>query len=251
MTVFAEYYKKLLEQLSRDYNCTPGDLRSEKNTVTLPALNEGRRIYSPDTPFFQMVTAGPGTVMMADERLHGFLRDFAKDKEGHRLFEFGNLCAINDELKKYGWTLKQSHHMFLPCREVSVDDRFTVKWFFGSEIDQFYGDARFPNAISYPEPCPARPDRIVVTACDGEEIMGMSGCSEDAPHWQQIGIDVLPAYRTRGIGKYLVTLVKNRITELGDIPFYGTAAANIRSQNIARAAGFRPAWVEIDARKLD
>lgn len=80
--------------------------------------------------------------------------------------------------------------------------------------------------------------------------MGMAGCSEDAPHWQQIGIDVMPQYRSRGVGTYLVTLLKNRIAERGDIPFYGTAAANLHSQNIALNCGFKPAWVEIGAKPL-
>ena len=88
-------------------------------------------------------------------------------------------------------------------------------------------------------------------ALDGDTIMGMAGCSEDAPHWQQIGIDVLPEYRSRGIGTYLVTLLRNKIIEIGDVPFYGTAAANIQSQNIAIKSGFRPAWVETEAAKIE
>lgn len=95
-----------------------------------------------------------------------------------------------------------------------------------------------------------RPDRMIVMAFDGDTIMGMAGCSEDAPHWQQIGIDVLPEYRSRGIGSCLVTLLKNRIIEMGDIPFYGTAAANIQSQNIAIKSGFKLAWVETEAKKI-
>ena len=122
-----------------------------------------------------------------------------------------------------------------------------MRWLYGEEITPFYGDQRFPNAIAYPEPCPARPDRMAVIAADGDAIMGMAGCSEDAPHWQQIGIDVLPEFRSKGIGSCLVTLLKNRIIEMGDVPFYGTAAANIRSQNIAHNSGFRPAWVETEA----
>ena len=35
--------------------------------------------------------------------------------------------------------------------------------------------------------------------------------------------------------------------EMGDTPFYGTAAANIQSQNIAVKSGFKPAWVETEA----
>ena len=81
--------------------------------------------------------------------------------------------------------------------------------------------------------------------------MGMAGCSEDAPHWQQIVIDILPEYRSKGIGTYLVTLLKNKIIDMGDIPFYGTATANIQSQNIAYNSGFKPAWVETEAIKIE
>jgi GNAT superfamily N-acetyltransferase len=141
--------------------------------------------------------------------------------------------------------------MFLPCNKVETEARFRVKWLYDAEINRFYGDERFPNAISYPTPCPVRPDRIVVIAYDGDTIMGMAGCSEDAPHWQQIGIDVLPEYRSKGVGSYLVTLLKNKIIEMGDVPFYGTAAANIHSQNIAIRSGVKPAWVETEASKID
>ncbi len=248
--MFKTYYERLLQQMSLDYNCTPEDFRARENRITFPALKEGRRIYSPGMPFLQMATLGRNTVIMADERLHGFLQDLIRDTEGHRLFEIGNLMKLNAELNKYGYRMDPTHHMFLPSRKAEVTGGFPVKWFFDDEIRQFYGDSRFPNAIAYPEPCPVRPDRMVVAAVEGEKILGMAGCSEDAPHWQQIGIDVLPEYRSRGIGSCLVALLTNRIMEMGDVPFYGTAAANIQSQNIAYHCGFRPAWVETEAAKI-
>ena len=248
--MYKAYAERRLRQLSLDYNCTPEDLRARENRITCPALKEGRRSYSSGMPFLKMATLGGNAVMMADERLHGFLRDMIRDTEGHRLFEIGNLMKLNAELKKYGYRIDPTHHMFLPSRKVEPAGGFQVKWLFDDEIRPFYGDPRFPNAIAYPEPCPVRPDRIVVAAVEGETILGMAGCSEDAPHWQQIGIDVLPEYRSRGIGSYLVTLLTNRIMEMGDVPFYGTAAANIRSQNIAYNSGFRPAWVETEAERI-
>ena len=248
--MYKQNFEKLLQQLSIDYNCNPEDLRSRENTVTVSKLNEGRRSYSPGKPMLQMVAIGRGTVIMADECLHEFLQGMIKDIEGHRLFEFNYLTKLNEELKQYGYKMASTHHMFLPCRDVVPEERFRVKWFYDDEIVPFYGDPKFPNAIAYPEPCPVRPDRIAVVALDGETIMGMAGCSEDAPHWQQIGIDVLPEYRSHGIGKYLVTLLKNKILEMGDMPFYGTAVANISSQNIALGSGFKSAWVEIEAKKI-
>ena len=248
--MFIEYYEKLLNQLAVDLNCAPSDFLVEKNIITIPAWNEGRRNYSPDI-FLQMATCGVNTVIMADECLHEFLREWIKDVEGHHLFEFESLPALNEELKRYGYQLNPTHHMFLPCRESREEERFRVKWLYDSEITPFYGDPRFPNAIAYPKPCQVRPDRIGVIAYDGDTIMGMAGCSEDAPHWQQIGIDVLTEYRSKGVGSYLVTLLKNKIIEMGDIPFYGTGAANIHSQNIAVKSGFKSAWVETEATKIE
>ncbi len=113
---------------------------------------------------------------------------------------------------------------------------------------QFYGDPRFPNAI-LDKYHPERPDRLAVCAYNGERIMGMAGCSEDAPGWLQIGIDVLPEYRSQGVGAGLVWLLRERILKKGDIPFYGTSLSNLHSWNIALNCGFRPAWVEIEAKK--
>lgn len=247
---FRDYYEKMLDQLSLELNCDPADLRSAENIITLPEDKEGRRSYHPGVPFLQMATAGSGAVFSADGQMHDFLRELIKDKKGHYLFELGNLARIDTELRKYGWELLPTHHMFLPCRETGTDGRFKVKWFFDDEIKPFYGDDRFTNAIVYPEPNPGTPDRMIVCACDGDNIMGMCGCSEDAPGWFQIGIDVLSEYRSRGVGSYLVTLMKNKIIERGGIPFYGTAAANVFSQSIAVNSGFRPAWVETNAKPL-
>ncbi len=196
-----------------------------------------------------MVTLGKNAVVTTDEQLHPFLTDFLKKVEGHWVFEFHNLVNIDRELGKFGYTLTHTHHLFLPCRHTEPRAQFPVKWFYDSEIQPFYGDERFPNAICH-EFLPERPDRIVVCAYEGDEIIGMAGCSEDAPGWLQIGIDVMPGHRSKGVGTYLVTLLKNKIEERGCIPFYGAAAANCHSWNIALNSGFRPVWVEIGAEKI-
>ena len=242
------FQKELYNLLSLEYNCTPEAFTSDANTLTTSVLKEGRRVYSPEKYFFHMVTTGAGAVITADECLHPFLREFMRERCGHWLFEQDNMTELEPELNKFGYTLTASHHMFLPASDVQPRGDFPVRWFFGEQIKQFYGDERFPNAIC-PEFQPGRPDRMVVCAYEGDEIIGMAGCSEDAPRWMQIGIDVMPGYRSRGLGTYLVTLVKNKILEDGNIPFYGTSLSNYHSWNIALNCGFRPAWVEIGARR--
>lgn len=243
------FEKELYKLLSLEYNCPPEAFCCGENRLTVSALLEGRRVYSPEKYFFHMVTTGSGAVITAEDCLHPFLRDFMSGREGHWLFEQPNLLPLERELNKFGYTLSASHHMFLPAADVSPRGSFPVRWFFGEQIKQFYGDGRFPNAIC-PKFQPDRPDRMVVCAYDGHEIIGMAGCSEDAPGWMQIGIDVMPGYRSRGLGSYLVALVKNKILEDGNIPFYGTSLSNYHSWNIALNCGFRPAWVEIGANKI-
>ena len=247
--MFYEYFKKLTELLAIEFNCQPDDFLKSENVLTMSMLNEGRRKYSPEKYFFHMATTGGNAVVTADECLHDFFREYISDKQGHWLFEAPNLLPIERELNKHGYILTQSHHMFLPCRDVVPQKSFPVKWFYDEEIHGFYGDKRFPNAIC-DKFLPERPDRIVVCAYDGDKIMGMAGCSEDAPNWQQIGIDVMPEYRSKGVGTYLVTLLKNKIREQGNIPFYGTSLSNYHSWNIALNSGFKPAWVEIGAKPV-
>lgn len=238
---------ELKKQLAIDYNCKIEDFDSGENVLNFSAKNEGRREYSEDTAFFSMATMGQNAVISADEKLHPFLRDFIKDKKGFWLFERHNLFDIESELSKYGKTLFQTHHLFLPdIKPLNVKPDFEIKWFEEKDIGQFYGDKRFPNAFCEKYE-PKRPDVLGVCAVLDGEIAGMAGCSADSKIMWQIGIDVMPKFRGRGIGAALVALLKEEIFKRGAIPFYGTGLANIYSQNIALKCGFYPAWVEIES----
>ena len=246
MSEHIQYRDALLDLLALEYNCAPADFLRSDNVLTHPALHKGRRVYSPDPYFFHMVTTGGNAVITADECLHPFLQKFMADRPGIWLFELPNLRPLETELNRFGYTLTGTYHMFLPAWDAIPKLDLPRRWYTEEELTPFYGDERFPNAICQPR-TPERPDRMAVCAMDGERIMGMAGCSEDAPGWMQIGIDVMPEYRSRGVGAYLVTLLKNKILEMGDIPFYGTGVSNYHSWNIALNCGFRPAWVEIGA----
>ena len=247
------YRAELYRLLALEYNCSPADFAGGENRLTPSVLREGRRVYSTDKYFFHMVTLGNNAVITADECLHPFLLKFMKDRPGHWLFELPNLLPLERELNRFGQTLTQTHHMFLPhiagTPRSLLEPRqdVNIRWFEGDAILPFYGDPRLPNAIC-PEPTESRPDRVVICAYDGDELAGMAGCSEDAPGWMQIGIDVMPAYRSRGIGSHLVALLKERIFAMGAIPFYGTSLSNYHSWHIALNCGFSPAWVEIGCR---
>lgn len=243
--------RKFKEQLALELNCAPEDFSGEENVITGPVLHENRRKFS-DQPFFlQMATFGAGAVISADERLHPRLREWAKGKRGFWLFEQHNYLELDRLLRGYGYKMALTHHMFTPTTEIAaVETGFPVRWLEQGDIPPFYGREEFSNAL-----CdrfrPERPDVLAVAALDGEEIMGMAGCSADTPELWQIGIDVLPRYRGRGIGKTLVALLRNEALRRGALPYYGTSLSNIASWRVALASGFLPAWVEAEARKAE
>lgn len=241
-----DYRSAAREQLALEYGCAPEDFVKEENLLTLSQKHEGCRRYRSEPYFFQMATLGHNAVLTADARLHPFLRAFIQRTPGFELFHQPNLWLLQQELLRYGYTLAESYHMFLPRRDAVATGDFAVRWYLGEQIEPFRADGRFPHALDE-LPNPDRPDRIAVAAYDGDRLMGLAACSEDAPHWMQIGVDVIPGDRGRGVATHLVMLLKNRILANGDIPFYGTSLSNYGSWNTALAAGFAPAFVEQSA----
>lgn len=249
-----EYFDIALKQLALEYNAKPQNFTVPGFTCTLPEKPKGVRLYSHDVPFFAMATTGNSVVITADEKLHLFLKNLAEEaRDLHRLYEFGNLQLIDTELRKYGYRIYGSFHMYLPgdkIADIPLPQTFTYKWFeTEAEIDAFYPNERFTMALSG-EKNPDRPDVIALAAMDGEKIIAVAGASADTEEMWQVGIDVLSEYRGCGLGTALVAALSKRIEEKGKLPFYGTAVANIHSQGIAVRCGYSPAWTEVNAAKL-
>ena len=250
MQKYATIEQHIKEQLALEFNCAPEDFEREEIVITKPCLHEKRRKFSEDPFFLQMATFGGNAVISAQEEIHPWLTEWSKDKKGFWLFEQQNYYELECELRKYGYKMALTHHMFLPKKDVQdAKPEFEVRWLEQKDIPPFYGKEEFSNAL-----CdrfkPERPDVLAIVALDGEKVMGMAGCSADTPSMWQIGIDVLPEYRGRGIGKQLVILLKNETIRRGAIPYYGTSLSNLASWKIALGSGFAPAWVETESRKI-
>lgn len=249
---------ELRKMLALDFNCNADDFDKKENVIVVPKELPGRREYTPKKAFFSMVTMGKNVVMNAPEELHEWLRKWGIGREGIWLFEHHNLMALESELAKYGKNLWQSHHMFLPKARMedvdtdvemqAVNNGLKIQWFEQKDIQPLYGRPEFPNALC---DCfkPERPDVLAVGAVQGGQIVGLAGCSADTKLFWQIGIDVLPEWRGKGIATMLVKLLKNECFRRGAIPFYGTSLSNLGSWNVALGSGFYPAWVEIATRE--
>ena len=91
-------------------------------------------------------------------------------------------------------------------------------------------------------------DVLAVGAYDNGKLIGLAGCSADCETMYQIGVDVLPAYRRKGVATAVTSKLALEILKLGKVPFYCAAWSNIKSVRNAIKSGFRPAWVELTAR---
>ena len=91
-------------------------------------------------------------------------------------------------------------------------------------------------------------DVLAVGAYDNGKLIGLSGCSADCEMMYQIGVDVLPEYRRKGVASAVTSRLALEVLALGKVPFYCAAWSNIKSVRNAFKSGFRPAWVELTAR---
>ena len=91
-------------------------------------------------------------------------------------------------------------------------------------------------------------DVLGVGAYSGSTLIGLAACSADCDDMWQIGVDVLPKYRRKGIASALTSALTREIIHRGTVPFYCTAWSNIRSAKNAIKSGFAPAWVEMTAK---
>lgn len=239
-----EILKVFKEQMAIDYNCTLEEIDKRENVITTTSLNEGRRKYEEEGFKFQMLCYNNKIVVSTTQEMIPWCEERLKNVPGQWIFEFENLRAIDDKLNEYNQEIGDIHHYYLPFKDTSnIKPIAEVKWYEQGDIEEFRGDDRFQEAFAFDD---AYPDVLAVSAIDDKgNIMAMAGASRDCNELWQIGIDVLPVFRGRGLGTNLVILLKNEILNRGKVPYYGTVGSHFHSQNIAINAGFKPAWAEV------
>ena len=164
-------------------------------------------------------------------------------------FESPNVIALNEKLAEFGYKICFMAEYFLPdineLKEHPCD--YEQRILFPEDFCQYYTD-EWRNAL-----CADRKhlDKLAVGAFDHGKLVGLAGCSADCETMFQIGVDVLPEYRRKGIASSITGKLAMEILKLGKVPFYCAAWSNIRSVRNAIKCGFRPAWVELTARNSE
>lgn len=239
---------KVKEQLAKDYNCTVNDFDNNKNLITDLKIIEGSRKYNDDKDILKILIFNGKAVISADKCIKEWCNENLTDFPGEWLFLYSALRRIDKKLNEFGYEIDNTHHYYLPKdNNYAVPKDFKLKWYEKDEILQFKGDDRFDEAFAFDS---NYPDVLAVSAVDDEgKILGMAGASEDSDIMWQIGVNVLPEAKGKGVSSVIVQALKNEILRREKVPFYGTVESHIISQKVALKSGFYPVFAEVKIRK--
>lgn len=236
-----------LQQSAYDCNCDAKDFLQEKNIVTISKKHEKARVYLPLPLECDLVSYGNNIVAQTSERTADVVSQYINKYSVAHCFETPNIHVLNDALEKFGLKICFMAEYFLPdvqkLQELSCDYELRVLH------QEDFADLYIPewsDAL-----CEDRKEKDVlgVGAYDNGKLVGLAGCSADCEMMYQIGVNVLPEYRKKGIASALTSRLALEILALGKVPFYCAAWCNIKSVRNAIKCGFRPAWVELTARE--
>ena len=240
-----------MEQSAVDLSCEPEDFCSAQNKVVISRPDQAARQYL-ELPFFcQLVTYGNNVVASASEEFAPFAEKYIEKYGAVRSFETPAVMELEKQLNPYGHTVCFMAEYYLPVpgliKPLPLDGGFALRVMEKKDFEKYYLP-QFGNAI-----CAAHSERdvIAVGAFDGEKLAGLAGASADCGSMWQIGVDVLPEYRRRGIASAVTSRLALEILDVGKVPFYCAAWSNVRSARNAVKSGFRPAWVELTAKSIE
>lgn len=238
-----------LEQSANDCNCNPADFTAGENRFFPSSVSDKAKRYLELPHICNLVSYGSNIVTTAQAPLLPALRQVISHMPHiEHCFETPGIYAINNVLEKVHAKICIQSSYFLPDPDA---------------ICQFHESCTYELRVLQPEDfsplyistwsnalCADRKslDRLAVGAYDKGRLVGLAGCSADSDTMWQIGVDVLPSYRRKGIGAILTNRLARETFDRGYVPFYCAAWSNVKSAKNAVRSGFRPGWVEAAAK---
>ncbi len=236
-------------QSAVDLGCEADDFLKDEPVLVRSRVQEGARKYL-TLPFScQLVSYGSNVVASVRQELADPVERFLRACPAEHCFETPRLYALNAALQPFGEKLCFMAEYFLPELDLLRERTcgYELRLLHQNDFEELYLP-RWSNAL-----CEKRRelDVLGVGAYDAGELVGLAGCSADCEDMWQIGVDVLPAYRRRGIASAITSALTLEILKRDKVPFYCAAWSNLKSVRNALCSGFRPAWAELTARPVD
>jgi GNAT superfamily N-acetyltransferase len=239
--------------LAADFACEETDFDREGIFIRLARDVPGGRRFPLPEKFLAVVSMGTGVVISCSAgRLRWAGANFKKVSRDY-VYSTRAIACMDKYVKREhqfmaGPDLKYicTHDTFQPY---IANTNVEITLVEGDKLLELYKDTRFPNSLG-PYPVPERPMTVAAVArCHGELAGIAAVCAESDPVWQ-VGVDTLPEFRQRSIGKAIVSAVTGYVLKHGIVPYYSTTVSNIASRRIALSLGYRPAWVEMYSREI-
>lgn len=241
-----EILKIAMAQSAIDANCSIEDLCGNKNRVVISKASSLARKYLELPLYCNLISYGSNIVATVDASVVDIVEDYINKYPIEHCFETPNLHVLNDVFQQNGMRICFMAEYFLPDVDQMriLECSYKTRVLYPDDFGELYV-SEWSNALSSQR---RHLDVLAVGAYDGDRLIGLAGCSADCDSMWQIGIDVLPEYRRKGIASALTNRLAREILERGKVPFYCCAWSNIRSARNAIKSGFRPAWVEMTAK---
>ena len=242
-----EILSAALAQSAIDLNCRPEDFSARESRLVCSRPDPRARRYL-ELPFVcDLVSYGDNVVASTRPEYAPLVRDYLDRCPVEHCFETPSLHLLDGAFRPYGMRVCFMAEYFLPDPDAlrALPCPYELRLLGPADFAPLYVPA-WSNAL-----CEKRKelDVLGVGAYDGGALVGLAACSADCDTMWQIGIDVLPAYRRRGIASALTSRLALEILERGKVPFYCAAWCNIKSVRNAIRSGFRPAWAEMTVKE--
>ena len=238
-----------MEQSAADIGCRAEDFVSDKSVIVPLKLGPNAKRYYQLPIGCNFISYGSNVVAAATDETADIVAEYISKFEFYHCFETPNMHWLNERLSPLGLTTCFMAEYYLPDvnRLTELPCEYDLKVLEKGQFDNLYLP-EWPNAL-----CSDRKhlDVLALGAYDGGKLIGLAGCSADADEMWQIGVDVLPEYRRKGIASALTSKLALEILERGKVPFYCTAWSNIRSVRNAVKSGLIPAWAEMTIKPID
>ena len=238
-----------LQQSSYDCNCRAEDFLSEQNIVTISKAHPKARRYLPLPLECDLVSYGNNIVAQVSERTKQAVSEYISKFDVYHCFETPQFNMLNDLLAPFDLKVCFMAEYFLPdvTKLKELDCGYELHVLHKEDFADLYTE-QWGNCLTFHD---KERDMLAVGAYDNDVLIGLAGCSADCEMMYQIGVDVLPQYRRKGIASTVTSRLALEVLKMGKVPFYCAAWSNIKSVRNAIKSGFHPAWVELTARESD
>lgn len=249
--MFEEYVKIAKTQAAADYGVAACAFDGGVHVLEATAFDCRAIKTKRGTPILDLISFGDGLVAVAAEELVPIAKEYLSryGRNAFRAFDAPDIFELSERLSSLGFEVGEMAQGFLPSTVYSrFEENENTITLYGSEISSLYCHKEFGEALCYSTTA-SRRDVIAVAYCSESRPVAVAACSNDGEDMYQIGVDVLPEYRRRGLAAALVKRLTALIAGSGKCPYYRCAWSNIASRRTAVACGYSDAWVELSFRR--